>query len=278
MVKWKSMLGLRQVRLLPRLTTFVGKRAFSTEEIPTHFSIVLPANVSPQIKWDEIPQKVVLPPYAKSSNPPPPLQRPEIKDADTIQRMRESCKLARKVLDSAGQLVKVGLTTEEIDKHVYQMSVDHGAYPSPLNYKGFPKSVCTSLNNVVCHGIPDDRPLESGDIINIDITVFFNGVHGDCSETYAVGEVDEKGHQLLQMTRDCLAIGLEECGPDKPFAGIGEKIEEHAEKHGYSVVPMFIGHGIGSYFHGPPDIYHARNVYPGLMKPCLLYTSDAADE
>lgn len=259
-----------QQKFFCKRSLFGGSGTF--ENPPTHFSIVVPGKVSPQIRWDEIPKEVSLPPYAKSASPLPSTETPEIKDAETIEKMRESCRLARKVLDSAGELVRVGLTTDVIDKHVHQMSIAHGAYPSPLNYRGFPKSVCTSINNVICHGIPDDRPLESGDILNIDITVYLDGVHGDCSETYLVGDVDDKAQQLIEITKECLAIGLDQCSPGKPFAGIGEAIENHASNNGFSVVPMFIGHGIGSYFHGPPDIYHAKNGYPGCMEAGMTFT------
>ncbi len=162
---------------------------------------------------------------------------------------------------------------DEIDRLVYDMTTSRGAYPSPLNYRGFPKSVCTSVNNCVCHGIPDSRPLKNGDIINIDITVYINGVHGDCSETYAVGDgVDEAGLRLIDATRKCLDAGLRVCGPQTPFSEIGFSVLNRARSLGFDVVPAFTGHGIGPYFHGPPDIYHVPNKYPGRMEPGMVFT------
>merc|ERR1719397_723343 len=124
--------------------------------------------------------------------------------------MREACRLARRVLTEAGKLAKVGTTTCEIDELVTELAFASGAYPSPLNYRNFPKSVCTSVNNCVCHGIPDSRELESGDIVNVDVTVFINGVHGDCSETFLVGQVDKAGQELVAMARNCLHEGIEQ--------------------------------------------------------------------
>lgn len=174
---------------------------------------------------------------------------------------------------------KVGITTEEIDRFVHSETIKANAYPSPLRYAAFPKSVCTSVNNVVCHGIPDDRPLADGDIINVDVTVncsnwvvvvvvafthfawhsiqvFHNGFHGDCSQTFLVGNVDEKGRFLVDITEECLYKAISLCGPDVPFNRIGACIEEHAEKNGLAVVAEFVGHGIGTYFHGPPAVCH----------------------
>lgn len=173
------------------------------------------------------------------------------------------------------------MKTEDIDILVFNSCVESGAYPSPLNYKHFPKSVCTSINNVVCHGIPDDRLLEDGDIVNVDITVsistdnkkyifihyyhndilfvlkvFYNGYHGDCSKTFLVGNVDEQGRDLVKATETCLDKAIDICKPGVHFQDIGYCIEDEAEELGYEVISSFIGHGIGCYFHGPPDIYH----------------------
>nr|CAD7457988.1 unnamed protein product [Timema tahoe] len=167
---------------------------------------------------------------------------------------------------------QVGKTTDDIDKLVHKLAIDNEAYPSPLHYKGFPKSVCTSVNNVACHGIPDDRPLEDGDIINIDVTVYLNGFHGDCSSTFLVGNVDEKGRKLVQVTKECLYRAIEHCKPGRFFNSLGEEIENTARKFGLTVIPAFAGHGIGSYFHGPPDIYHCYNSYPGRMLPGMTFT------
>ena len=128
------------------------------------------------------------------------------------------------------------MTTNQIDELVTSLCFDAGAYPSPLNYRGFPKSVCTSVNNVVCHGIPDDRPLVDGDIVNVDVTVFVGGVHGDCSETFAVGDgVCERGIKLMEVAKGALDVGLEQCGPGKPVRGIGSAVQDFVEGEGFKV-------------------------------------------
>ena len=190
--------------------------------------------------------------------------------------MRSACLLAREILKGAGEMVQPGVTTEHIDQYVFNACISNDAYPSPLNYRGFPKSVCTSVNNVVCHGIPDDRSLTSGDIINIDITVFIHGVHGDCSETFLVGDVDQTGTRLVEVAKECRDVGVSVCGPDTEFRKIGQEIEKYALSKGFQVVPAFTGHGIGSYFHGPPDIFHQTNSYPGKMKPGMTFTVEPA--
>jgi len=231
-------------------------------------------------KWDiALPPNVQPPPYHSTGRPPPSPTHPEVKGEKSIQRMKESCKLARKILTAAGKIVAPGVTTEEIDALVREMAFSEGAYPSPLNYKGFPKSVCTSVNNVVCHGIPDLRPLEEGDIVNIDVTVFIGGHHGDCSKTFLVGEVDLEGQTLVEIGKGALAAGLEACGPGRPYAGIGEAIQEYCKKEEsgrFKPVPAFTGHGIGTYFHGPPDIFCCRNGYPGRMEPGVTFTVEPA--
>ena len=142
--------------------------------------------------------------------------------------MRASCKLARQILNQSLKIVRPGVTTQQIDDLVTQLAFDNNAYPSPLNYRKFPKSVCTSVNNVVCHGIPDDRPLVAGDVINVDVTVYLDGYHGDCSETVLVLEDGEDGDKyeaakrLLEVARQALYVGIDVCGPGKPFASIGE--------------------------------------------------------
>lgn len=240
------------------------------------FSVVYPATVSPQLSPHDIPDHVEKPVYYLTGDPGPSQTFIDVKNDESIEKMKESCKLARSILNQCGQILKPGLTTNAIDELVNQLSFQAGAYPSPLNYRKFPKSVCTSVNNCVCHGIPDSRPLVSGDIINVDITVFINGVHGDCSETFMVGDVDDDGKELVDVARKCLYHGIEQCGPGKPFAGIGAAIESYLRGTRYKVVPAFTGHGIGKYFHGPPDIYHCRNSFPGVMKAGMTFTVEPA--
>nr|GMD58653.1 methionine aminopeptidase 1D, chloroplastic/mitochondrial [Ipomoea batatas] len=156
-----------------------------------------PGKVSP---CRPVPDHIQRPPYVNSRKPPGISSGPEVHDKKGIERMRASGRLAAQVLQYAGTLVKPGITTDEIDQAVHQMIIDNGAYPSPLGYGGFPKSVCTSVNECICHGIPDSRPLEDGDIINIDVTVYLNGYHGDTSATFFVGDVDEEARNLVQET------------------------------------------------------------------------------
>ncbi|KAJ3145857.1 Methionine aminopeptidase 1D, chloroplastic/mitochondrial [Geranomyces michiganensis] len=223
------------------------------------------------------------------------LDRPHIKDSAEIAGMREACALARRVLDYAAGLVGVGVCTEEIDQLVHERIVAAGAYPSPLGYLGYPKSICTSVNNVICHGIPDARPLQDGDIVNIDITVYLNGFHGDNSATFLVGNVDENGRRLVKVTQDSLAAAIAVCAPGVPFNEIGRVVSEHASEAGLSSCPDFSGHGIGKLtesinfhipqfiesrfdsvagrqFHEPPMIYHFRNTVPGKMQPGMVFT------
>lgn len=234
------------------------------------YKIVTPGIVSPRL---EVPDHIPKPSYFATGVPDDVIPDiPEIKNSEQILRMRDSCKLAASILNKVEKIIEVGMKTEDIDILVFNSCVESGAYPSPLNYKHFPKSVCTSINNVVCHGIPDDRLLEDGDIVNVDITVFYNGYHGDCSKTFLVGNVDEQGRDLVKATETCLDKAIDICKPGVHFQDIGYCIEDEAEELGYEVISSFIGHGIGCYFHGPPDIYHIRNLYPGKMAPGMTFT------
>ncbi|XP_046849231.1 methionine aminopeptidase 1D, mitochondrial-like [Xenia sp. Carnegie-2017] len=219
-----------------------------------------------------VPNDIVKPIYALSGLVPPSPSFPEIKTKNDIAHMRMACKIARKVLNIARDFVKVGVSTEEIDEVVHNASIEYGVYPSPLNYKGFPKSVCTSLNDVVCHGIPDRTILKDGDIINVDVSVFVNGFHGDLSETFLIGDVDMAGRRLVTVTKECLDAAILVCKDSEPFSIIGKIISSIANKNGFNVVPHFIGHGIGTYFHGPPDILHFNNENPGRMKSGMTFT------
>jgi methionyl aminopeptidase len=159
--------------------------------------------------------------------------------------------------------VRAGITTDEIDNIVHEETLKRGAYPSPLNYHGFPKSCCTSVNEVICHGIPDDRKLEEGDIINLDITCYLDGFHGDCSEMFFVGsEPDEKTKDLLQTTYDCWVQAMNFVKPGNDYKDIGGIIEDYVSAKGYTSVKNFCGHGIGAVFHTNPNIYHYKNNEP----------------
>lgn len=196
----------------------------------------------------------------------------ELKDEEQVAGLAKACQLARQVLLLAGRSLKVGMTTDEIDFIVHQETIKHNAYPSPLRYGGFPKSVCTSVNNVVCHGIPDSRRLQDGDIINVDVTVYLEGYHGDTSETFSIGQVDEQGLRLVETARRCRDEAIAACKPGAPLCIIGNTISEIAHASGFQVCPYFIGHGIGSYFHGYPEIWHHANDNDMTMDEGMAFT------
>ncbi|XP_026280522.1 methionine aminopeptidase 1D, mitochondrial [Frankliniella occidentalis] len=239
------------------------------------YSIVSPSNVTEHQRT--LPPHIPKPPYFSTGQPPPvSFTVPEVKDQNSVKGMKRACRLARKVLDHIGREAKIGVTTEELDRIAHELIIEANAYPSPLYYKGFPKSVCTSVNNVVCHGIPDDRPLEDGDIVNIDVTVYFDGFHGDCSKTFLIGNVDEYGRRLVEVTELCLKNAIEVCKPHVPFTMIGNVAEDTARNHGFTVLPAILGHGIGSYFHGPPEVWHVCNDFGGEMRPGNTFTIEPA--
>ncbi|GJP34525.1 hypothetical protein CLOM_g18962 [Closterium sp. NIES-68] len=219
-----------------------------------------------------VPPHIPRPPYADSGVAPPWTMDPQVHGEEGIRRMREAGELAARVRDHAGTLVKPGVTTDEIDRVVHEMIIEAGAYPSPLNYAGFPKSVCTSVNECICHGIPDSRPLQDGDIINIDVTVYLNGYHGDTSKTFFCGNVSKPAQKLVQVTEEALDAAIALCGPDVEFKKIGHAIHAVADKHGYGVVRKFIGHGVGSVFHAGPAVLHYRNNEPGRMQVGQTFT------
>jgi methionyl aminopeptidase len=191
-----------------------------------------------------------------------------------LEKMRASCRLAASVLDFIAPRVQPGVTTGELDRLCHQYIVEHGAYPSPLDYHGYPKSVCISLNEVVCHGIPGDRKLKDGDILNIDVTTFLDGFHGDTSDMFTVGEISDEALRLIRVTRECLWLGIEEVAPGRHLGNIGAAIQEHAERrHGYGVVTQFCGHGIGRKFHTAPQVPHVGRPKTGpRLVPGMTFT------
>ncbi|KAK4520745.1 uncharacterized protein ATC70_006625 [Mucor velutinosus] len=194
-------------------------------------------------------------------------------NAEEIEGIRKACAITREVLEIAANSIRVGMTTDELDAIVHEATIKRGAYPSPLNYNYFPKSCCTSLNEVICHGIPDQRPLEDGDILNIDISCFYNGFHGDTNGTYFVGNVDEAGKKLVNVTRECLEKAIALVKPGMRYRDFGKVIEEHATKNGFSVVRAFVGHGINQMFHCAPNVPHyANNKAIGVCKPGHVFT------
>ncbi|KAL4641625.1 methionine aminopeptidase 1 [Arapaima gigas] len=197
----------------------------------------------------------------------------KILSPEDIEGMRVVCKLAREVLDVAALMVKPGVTTEEIDHAVHLACTARNCYPSPLNYYNFPKSCCTSVNEVICHGIPDRRPLQEGDILNVDITVYRNGYHGDLNETFFVGDVDEGAKKLVQTTYECLMQAIDSVKPGVRYRELGNIIQKHAQANGFSVVRSYCGHGIHKLFHTAPNVPHyAKNKAVGVMKPGHVFT------
>ena len=213
---------------------------------------VLQGVVSPR---RPVPDHIARPPYA-DSGVPIRWAEPRVKTPEIIERMRHAGKVAAEVLRLAGEMVAPGITTDEIDVYVHDLCIERNSYPSPLNYNHFPKSVCTSVNEVICHGIPDSRALQDGDIINIDVTTYIGGVHGDTNATFFVGNVDPASRQLVQVTEECMWHGIEAVRPGRPLSDIGRAIEVHAKKYRYGVVRAFIGHGIGEQFHTELQIPH----------------------
>ena len=215
---------------------------------------IRPGRISPP---REVPPEIVRPPYA--DGPVVRWAEPRVKSPDVIERMRRACRAAAEILRDAGAAVAPGVTTDELDAVVHELTIAKGGYPSPLNYGSsnpYPKSVCTSVNEVICHGIPDDRALIEGDIVNLDVTIYLDGVHGDCNATFAVGQIDEVSQRLIDVTRECLEHAIAQVGPGKPFNVIGKAIEEHAHANKFGVVRDFVGHGIGEQFHTDLQIPH----------------------
>ena len=206
-----------------------------------------------------VPEAIARPEYAATGQPAPRATTPDAcvkRTPDAIDRMRRAGAVARAVLEEVLAAVAVGVRTEALDVIAHEAALRHGAYPSPLNYRGFPKSLCTSVNEVICHGIPDDRPLEDGDIVNCDVTVYLDGMHGDCSETVFVGRPDAASRRLVEVTYDALMAAIAVVKPGLRINEIGNVIGKIAKANGLGVVRDFAGHGIGERFHMPPTVAH----------------------
>ncbi len=234
---------------------------------------VRPGRITPM---RTVPDSIVKPTWA-DGNEIERWDEPRVKSADVIERMRRTGREAADTLAALGQLCQPGVTTEEIDAACHEMAIQRNAYPSPLGYSSpdnpFPKSLCTSVNEVICHGIPDDRALIDGDIINLDVTLFKEGVHGDTNCTFFVGQVDELSERLVRVTRECLEKGIEAARPGQPVNEIGRAIQTHAELNDMAVVRDFVGHGIGEQFHTDLQIchyYHPRLT--DIIEPGMTFT------
>jgi len=197
----------------------------------------------------------------------------KVLEDEEIEAMRVVGRLGREVLDVAMKAMAIGVTTDELDQLVHEASVDRECYPSPLNYYCFPKSCCTSINEVICHGIPDQRPLQDGDICNVDVTVYHRDAHGDLNETGLVGSVDEMGRKLVSVAYECLHKASEIVKPGTKYRDVGSIIQKHAQANGFSVVRSYCGHGIHQLFHTAPSVPHyAKNKAVGIMKPGNTFT------
>ncbi|WP_027346435.1 type I methionyl aminopeptidase [Hamadaea tsunoensis] len=216
----------------------------------------------------EVPPSIVRPEYVGRKEPK--RLGTEIQDAETIERMRVAGRLAAQATQLAGEHCKPGVTTDELDRLVHDFLCDHGAYPSTLGYRGYPKSSCTSLNEVICHGIPDSTVLEDGDIINVDVTAYKDGVHGDTDATFCVGETAEEARLLVERTHEAMMRGIKAVAPGRQVNVIGRVIESYAKRFGYGVVRNFGGHGIGRGFHSGLFIPHfdspsaTQEMVPGM--------------
>jgi methionyl aminopeptidase len=197
-----------------------------------------------------------------------------IKSAREVELMRATSKLAAQTLEYIAPFVVPGASTEELNRLCHDYIIQHGAYPSPLNYHGFPKSVCTSLNEVICHGIPSAQDiLKDGDILNIDVTTYLNKFHGDTNKTFLVGSVAPHIKKLVEVTYECMRAGIAQVRPGGHIGDIGAAIQEIAHSHGYSVVEDYCGHGIGREFHEAPQVVHVGKKGTGPeMKPGMTFT------
>jgi methionyl aminopeptidase len=235
---------------------------------------VRPGVVSPPLP---VPAAIPRPHYAAKGGMSPLHRFIPILDAAEQHKLRAACALARDILEFARPLAQPGRTTDEIDRRVHEEIVRRGAYPSPLNYGHFPKALCSSVNEIVVHGIPDSRQLEDGDIVNIDISVFLDGFHGDTSQTFLVGDVDAAGRRLVDATNRALIGAIEQCcHPRSRFASIGAFVHDLSDREGLGVIEEYAGHGIGREFHAMPFILHHRNSEPGSIVPGMAFTVEPA--
>ncbi|MFG1701620.1 type I methionyl aminopeptidase [Nonomuraea sp. M3C6] len=214
-------------------------------------TLLQPGRVSPTRK---VPAHIERPEYVGKKRPK--TGESDVKSLEIIELMRVAGRIAAQALEEVGKHVQPGVTTDELDRIGHEFMIDHGAYPSTLGYKGYPKSLCTSINEVICHGIPDDTVLREGDIVNVDITAYIGGVHGDTDATYLVGEVDEESRLLVERTREAMMRAIKAVAPGRQLNVVGRVIEAYAKRFGYGVVRDFTGHGIGTSFHSGLMVPH----------------------
>jgi methionyl aminopeptidase len=231
-------------------------------------TMLRPGRISPT---RQVPARIKRPEYVGKRYPK--TGEPNVKDAETIERMRVAGRIAAQALAEVGKHVESGITTDELDRIGHDFLCDHGAYPSTLGYRGYPKSLCSSLNEVICHGIPDDTVIADGDIVNIDITAFIGGVHGDTNATFLAGDVDEESRLLVERTYEATMRGIKVVAPGRALNVIGRVIESYARRFGYGVVHDFTGHGIGTTFHSGLIVPHFDDPDADLeMEPGMTFT------
>lgn len=229
-----------------------------------------PGKISPRRL---VPAHIDRPEYMYHSGPEV-ITASDIKTPETIEKIRKAGQIAAQALQAVGEAIRPGVTTDELDRIGHDFIISRDAYPSCLGYMGFPKSLCTSINEVICHGIPDDRPLEDGDIINVDITAYYDGVHGDTCAMFEVGTVDEESHLLIERTREAMMRGIKAVRPGREINVIGRVIESYAHRFNYGVVRDYTGHGVGEAFHSGLIVphYDTAPAHSEIMEEGMVFT------
>ncbi|MEY4997737.1 MAG: hypothetical protein RLY59_1141 [Actinomycetota bacterium] len=232
--------------------------------------VLIPGVLSPE---RHVPSNIIRPPYVGKTTPPAHTTG-DVYDAETIEKIRRAGKISSQALDLIGSVMRPGMTTDEIDQIGHDYVISHGAYPSTLGYRGYPKSLCTSVNEVICHGIPDDTVIQEGDLVNVDITSYLDGVHGDTNRTFIVGETSPEVRDLVERTHEALNRGIKAVAPGREVNVIGRAIESYAKRFGYGVVRDFTGHGVGTSFHSGLIIphYDSAPLYNDIMEVGMVFT------
>ncbi len=220
-----------------------------------------------------VPRHIERPEYVWKDEVQENVGEPFVQPPEVIEAMREASKIAANALKEAGRAVAPGVTTDEVDRVAHEYMLDHGAYPSTLGYRGYTKSTCVSLNEIVCHGIPDTTVIQDGDIVNIDVTAYKNGVHGDTNATFLAGNVSEEHRLLVERTHEAMMRGIKVAKPGREINVIGRVIESYANRFGYNVVRDFTGHGVGPTFHnGLVVLHYDSTVYRDVLEPGMTLT------
>ena len=238
---------------------------------PVHSrSALVPGRISPR---RAVPATIARPEYVGKPGPAP-WEGPDVFSEEMIERIRVAARIGAQALAEVGRAVEPGVTTDELDRIGHEFLLDHRAYPSTLGYRGFPKALCTSVNEVICHGIPDSTVIEDGDIVNIDVTAYIGGVHGDNNATFLAGDVDEESRLLVERTAEALNRAIKAVKPGRELNVIGRVIEKYADRFGYGVVRDYTGHGVGPAFHTGLVVphYDAAPMYDTIIEPGMVFT------